>query len=251
MSDSTTQVLIAYIDGDLPEAEQSALEARIAANATLQTELNQLQLAKMAIESYGLRLEVHNILELLIRAPQEETGRDIAARWTLGLMRVAATLLFITFSIIVYLYFTLTPAKLYDKQARPFTVAASWTAADTAWLERAWQQKHYRQVIELAASQPVKDQKCHFYTALSFLTLNDLQQAISNFQAVLQQNRTTGAARFQDEAEYYLALSYLRYRQPGKALPVFIRIFYDRSHLYYSEVNWWFMARLHLLNWKG
>jgi anti-sigma factor RsiW len=98
MSDSTTHVLIAYIDGDLPDAEKTALEQRVAANTTLQAELESLQLAKMAMQSHGLRQDIATILEQMMKEPQEETGHTILTRWMLGIMRIAASVLFAAFN---------------------------------------------------------------------------------------------------------------------------------------------------------
>jgi tetratricopeptide (TPR) repeat protein len=118
-------------------------------------------------------------------------------------------------------------------------------------LERAWQQKNYSEVIRLASAMPAKGARANFFAAQSYLVLNDLPKAISNFEAVLRLNRQTAIPLYQDESEYYLALAWLRHQQPAKALPLFIRIFNDSAHLYHDQVNWWFMGRLHLLKLKG
>jgi anti-sigma factor RsiW len=251
MSDSTTHVLIAYIDGDLPDAEKTALEQRVATNTALQAELESLQLAKMAMQSHGLRQDIATILEQMMKEPQEETGHTILARWMLGIMRIAASVLFVAFTISIYLYFTLTPTRLFNKQYRAFTIPASRALADSALPERAWQQKNYGAVIRLASTMPVTAQRDHFFAAQSYLVLSDLPKAISNFEAVLRLNRRAAVPLYQDESEYYLALAWLAHQQPAKALPRFIRIFNDNTHLYHDQVNWWFMARLHLLKLKG
>ncbi len=53
-----------------------------------------------------------------------------------------------------------------------------------------------------------------------------------------------------DDAEYYLALSYLKNNETAEALPLFKKIHNNKAHLYNNKVSSWFLRKLQLLSWK-
>ena len=69
------------------------------------------------------------------------------------------------------------------------------------------------------------------------LELKDYAEAIEKFKQVLAENNRSGSDLFQDEAEYYLAMSYLANNEAEEALPIIERIKADKNHLYHQVIG--------------
>ena len=67
---------------------------------------------------------------------------------------------------------------------------------------------------------------------------------------ILEANRTSPEKILNDDAEYYLALSYLAADQPENALPLFQHIHDDAHHLYNDQVTSWFLWKVRIAAWK-
>jgi hypothetical protein len=52
---------------------------------------------------------------------------------------------------------------------------------------------------------------------------------------------------FDDDTEYYLAMSYLKNGQASDAVPIFEKIHEEPTHLYHDKVGNWFLRKLHWL----
>jgi tetratricopeptide (TPR) repeat protein len=85
----------------------------------------------------------------------------------------------------------------------------------------------------------------------AYLKLNNAAEAITCFLSVQQINSTQQTHLYQDDTEYYLAMSYLKNDEPSKAIPLFEKIHADKNHLYNSKVSWWFLEKLHWLHSKS
>jgi tetratricopeptide (TPR) repeat protein len=253
MSDNTTQteLLIRLMDGDLPEAEKAAMEQQLAADATLQADRVRLELARMALNGLGLRQDIAMIHAEIMRQPLQDDPKIVPTGWMFGFMRIVSSVVFIVFAIAVYQYFTLTPDKLYKQQFRAFTMPVLKNHAAVSPVEEAWRRKDYNSAIQRFQALQQPSPADYFFNAQSYLYVNDLNQAIYNFEEVLKRDKKLGISWYQDETEFYLALALLGHNQPRKALPLFEKIYRDETHLYYDQVSGWFISRLKLLKSKG
>ena len=69
----------------------------------------------------------------------------------------------------------------------------------------------------------------YFLAGNAFLTTHQPVKAIDAFTALQQINQPVNTHIFEEDAEYYLALSYLANREPAKAIPIFEKIHADRN----------------------
>ena len=88
----------------------------------------------------------------------------------------------------------------------------------------------------------------YMIAGVAFLESNQPERAISNFSKVIQQNADAKTDYFEDDAEYYLAMSYLKNRQPQKALPILEKIQADPGHPYNSKLSKWFILKVKSLH---
>jgi len=69
------------------------------------------------------------------------------------------------------------------------------------------------------------------------MELKKYNDAIVLFKSLMHSNATAEEPLFQDESEYYLAMSYLATGQAGLAMPFFDKIKSDPHHLFYKRVK--------------
>jgi tetratricopeptide (TPR) repeat protein len=248
-----TELLIQYLDGELPPSDAEKLEQELSGNQALQDEMESLRLSRLAISGYGLKQEIANLhfeaMKQLQTAPQRSKVRSIV-RIT---MRVAASIIFILFAAGVYEYATISSKGLFNQQYSSFSLPVSRGGETESSAQTAFRQKDYDKVINIVEAEksnagysPVES----FLAAQSYLAKNETRNAIFWFEATLEKNLSFQTSIYQDDAEYFLALCYLQDKQIQKAWPLFQKINDNKNHLYHDKVNTWFMARLQLLKWK-
>ena len=89
----------------------------------------------------------------------------------------------------------------------------------------------------LTAPQPEE----YLLAGIAFLENNQPAKAIETFKTMIQKNTDSKTDFFQDDAEYYLAMSYLSNKEPEKAMPIFQKIQADENNPYYTNVSSWFL----------
>ena len=167
--------------------------------------------------------------------------RSLKFWWSAAAVLIIAPALFFMF-----VYITNSPQRLFASQYQTYRINVDRTSSpvNNEPLARHYQDGKYSEAIkdfQGLASQGVRDK---MIAAFAFMELNDYKSAIPLFEAVIRNNSTTGEKLYQDEAEYYLALSFLKTKQVGQSYPLFNKIYVDDEHTFNSRVDKWFMMRL-------
>lgn len=249
-NNTNTERLIRYLDGELSEAESEALQTELANNADMQQELDNLILTKAVIKNYGIAQKVKSLHQTMMqemRMPAKPVLRSMPKM----MMRIAAAITILIGLFGLYQYFSVSPGNLYSNQYTAYHVATMRGTADANNIEKAYSVKRYDEVIELYRQTANPTANEQFLAAQAYLNLANLNNAIMLFDTLLQKNKTTNTDTLNDDAEYYLALSYLKKNETTKALPLFIKIHDDKDHLYHNKISSWYLAKLKLLNWKN
>lgn len=250
-----TEQLIRFIDGDLGSDEIATLEAELAADPARQEELDNLKNTRMAVSRLGLQLQVasiHSEMMKELKDTEKDTIRQIAPirKITQYTLRIAVGLFLLIVAGGVYQYFTISPDKLFNEKYAAFSVGTQRGNTQQSPIELQYAQKKYDQAIasfEAIQNPAVKD---HFYAGLAYLSVNNLDKAVQNLSAVLTKNASFNTTEFQDDTEYYLALSYLKQQDYDKALPLFEKINADKLHLYHDKVGSWFLQEVKIARFK-
>ena len=248
-SESDSEKLIQYMDGELTGPELVTFEKLLSENSNLQEELKNLELAKMAIRSYGLKSQVASVRQEMINELQEHkkpVGGKIYPfmRTTL---KYAASIILVLFSIGIYMFATTSSSKLYKENYEPYKLSVSRGANTNTIIEQAFSTGKYDAVISSFKGIPNPDTKEKFLVAQAFLSTHQIGNAIQAFKKVLNASDNN----FREDASYYLALSYIEDNQPAKALPIFKNIHSDRDNLYHDRVSYWTLLKLKLLTFKS
>jgi hypothetical protein len=158
------------------------------------------------------------------------------------ILRIAAVIIVLFGLSAVYQYFTATPEKLFNENFHPFELHV--TRGTSTSLEELYEKGDMngliRQYIQLKSPQ-AKD--C-FLAGNAFLNIHRPVQAIESFIRMKQINKTNNTHYFEDDVEYFLALSYLANNEPDKSFPLFNKIYADPDHPFHSAVSAWFLQKV-------
>jgi tetratricopeptide (TPR) repeat protein len=249
-NNTNTELLTRYLDGELDDDQSRKLEVSIKEDDDLKEEFNNLKISIEAIKSFGLIEKVNSIHSEMIKELKEQPIHKIGARnsFVKNTLRIAATVVILLGSAFIYLYITLSSNSLFKNNFTEYTLHENRGNDNQSLIEQEYKLAHYSKAVELFQQQPSKTLQDYFIAGNAWLELNNPSEAIQCFLSVQQINATQQTHLYQDDAEYYLAMSYLKNGEPSKAIPLFEKIHADDNHLYQSKVTWWLLKKLSLLH---
>jgi len=256
--DNSTQenneLLMRYLDGEMTAAEREDFEKKLATDTALQTELENIQVAKAAVKFFGLKQKVAAIHQSIMEEAKhhppviEINRRRLIVRYTVA---VAASILLLFVGYWVYTFYTLSPNKLYADNYFTYELTTSRDSGSSqeSGIEKAYREKKYDEVIRLNAVSVVSA-KDIFLTGLSYLEKGDPSRAISSFQVVLTDADKTKPSALKDETEYYLALAYLKNRDYDQSIELMIQIHDSPDHIYKDKISGKLIRKVKMLKWR-
>jgi TolA-binding protein len=190
----------------------------------MNNETNHEDLIKAAIGSYGLKQEIARLHKENMKAVEGASSPVI--RMMRPMMKIAASLLILIIAGSVYFYFNSTSEQLFNDAFISYSPVT--TRGENA-------------------DRSIDSRTALFNRAYEYLQKQELDSSI----AILQRIRNdAGAGSIAENADYYLALAYLRNHQASKALTIFKKIAGDVDHPYYKEVSSWLLWKVRFLAWK-
>jgi tetratricopeptide (TPR) repeat protein len=158
----------------------------------------------------------------------------------------AAVLILIPALAFMYLTVTNNTKKLYrgEYQAYHFNVDRSADNAAGSSVATLYQQGQFESAVTAYKNIPSPSVTEQMSAGFAYMELNRFKESSQLFERVLQNNAVIGSNTYTDEAEYYLALSYLKLDAPGKAYALFNKIYSDKDHTYNGTITRWFIIRL-------
>jgi tetratricopeptide (TPR) repeat protein len=255
--DNSTQpneMLMKYLDDELTSGEREVFEKQLAIDAALRRELEDLQTARAAVKLYGLKEQVGSIhYQMMAEMKPHGVVRSIsparrAIRYSLA---IAASIFLVAVVIIGYNFFTLSPERLYNNQYHTYELSAVRGGANSAsQLEMDYQRGQYTAVIEDRQKMQNANPKDEFLAGIAYLQTSNISAAISSFQSVIEKNRSANTSIFNDDAQYYLALTYLRNKDYDRCLDLIQTIRNNPSHLYHDQFSSGFVRKVKRLRWR-
>lgn len=252
MDDNSTmnEQLHRYFDGELEGAEKLAFEAQLAASPELQRSLEALSLSKYAVNRMGLQQQV-SAIHNEYKANKNVTVPVRKMKWVRYAWGAAAA------AVIVIALFILLPApgknmnaqNLYASVYKPYdnTQLRSGTPAQ---MEKAYQSGDFKQVITTYQALPGAGAKEKLLAACAYMETGEAEAAKNLLLSLQQENRARKTTEFADDAEYYLALCYLKLGNLHEAGILFQKINGDPAHLYSDKIDNKFMQRFNRLSNK-
>jgi tetratricopeptide (TPR) repeat protein len=244
MSEPREQILIDYLDRVLRPAERAEVEEKISTDPEWAAQWQTLKLAISGVRHSGLRDQVASAGKAWESQREKRSASvRLISRYTL---RVAACVVLLAGSTLIYKFSTMSGTGMYEAYYNTYQLPTSRSASGPgSALDRAYQSSDWGAVIRLASTTGTKDSKTLFLEGIACMELKQYAQAVSRFKQVLAQNARTKDGYFNDESEYYLALSWLAENHNAEALVLLKKIKEDPDHRYHQHV-----IEMWGLNWK-
>lgn len=241
MSPNESNLLIDHLDETLAGTELNAVQDLITNNEAAAEEWRLLQFTAANIKEAGLYTQVTAVRDQYNASKKNSNGQrhsgGIVRSMTQTMMRVAAVLVLVSLSAFLYKYISVDNQDVYNKYYGSYELSTTRSANNDNALDNAFQEKEWAEIIILVNGTKDKTSKHLFLSGIAYLELKQYSKAISAFESVKNKNSSSGDDYFGDEADYYLAMSYLANDEGNKALPVLENIKKDKRHIFYSVVN--------------
>jgi tetratricopeptide (TPR) repeat protein len=158
-------------------------------------------------------------------------------------VRIAAVLIILFGLSVFYQYLTATPEKLFNENYQSYNLRETRGVSANS-LEFWYKKGNMDSLIQEFNGLKSPQTEDYFLVGNAFLITHQPAKAIESFLAIDQINKTANTHSYEEDAEYYLALSWLDNKEPGKALPVLEKIHADPGHPYNKKVSAWFLMKV-------
>ena len=238
MLPNQSQLLIDHLDNTLEGKGSPEMEQRISNDAEAAQEWVYIRLAVNAVQEAGLYEQVGTVKsawQAQQSAATKPTGAVVHTIYR-NVLRAAACIFILSSGAAVYKYTTTSSDGIYQKYYSSYSLNTSRGVSAQDAQEQAYTNKNWADVLSLFDKSKAKSNKSYFIAGMADLELKKYDDAISKFQHIIAANVLSGGDYFQDEAEFYLAMSWLGRGDANEALPLLDKIKANNSHLYHNVV---------------
>ena len=249
----TTELLVKYIDGELTDAEKTQLESEVSTSVDLQNQLSILRIAIESVKVGALNAHVASIASEFSAQEKSETPVVKMTRTrtvSFYALRIAAVFIVVACSYFAILFATVSQEKLFADKFVPYEIPASRSGAHGSDLEVFYTQARYDQVLALMYPLEDRTQKELFLGGMSAMRSGKPVAAKEMFEKLMEENNKSQDFIYQEDADYYLGLTYVKLGEYEKARNLFLLIEKDPRHSYHSQVNSLDLLKLKILSWK-
>jgi tetratricopeptide (TPR) repeat protein len=253
MSQNSENILIDHLDNLLSGISLPETDELIRSDKNIAKEWHCLLYAVDGIREAGLYEQVSAVRK------QYQTQQSFMSKPAGGIVRsiyrnafrVAACLFLLVGAAAIYKYNTVSSGSVYNDYYSSFELNTSRSSEAEGPIEQAFRDKKWEEVISLSEVSGPKPIKAEFLNAMANMELKKYEKAIDAFKQVIAANEKSGDSYFQDEAEYYLAMSYLANNKAAEALPILKKIKSDKNHIYNAKVKNMSALDLKILDYKS
>jgi tetratricopeptide (TPR) repeat protein len=251
MTPEETRKLVDHLDESRTGRISAELENIIDRDPEATQEWYYLNLAVEALHNTGLHDQVGSVKESLysstesfIAVPANQPAPNDIGKRSGGIVRsigkysfrAAACILIVASSTVVYKYLSISSSSLYTRYFSTYALGTSRGEATEPPIVQAYNSKDWNTVLSLAGNAGTKDNQSEFLAGMADLQLNRCDDAITHFEQVIAANAQASTDYYQDEAEYYLAISWLACQKVNQAMPILEKIKANPNHQYHQKV---------------
>jgi tetratricopeptide (TPR) repeat protein len=233
--------LIDHFDKTFSDKGSAEADPQIQSDPETAREFNYLRMAVDGIEEAALYEQIESVKlqwkaqQAMVAASPAPSGAVIL-RLSRIAMRVAACVLVLAGGAVVYKYMSTSAGHIYSEYSQPYDLNTSRGVAAQDEMDEAYRNKNWTAVTELFKKRKDKTNKTYFLAGMAALESKNYDDAIGMFQQVIAANTQSGSDYFEDEAEFYLAMSWLARNEVKEAMPLLDKIRADKNHLYHDVV---------------
>ncbi len=225
--------LVRYLDGDMEAEEKNELEKRLDADGDLRQQLEELKFAIQAVKFGGMAEKVKGIHRQM--APQLATVKHSPGRtvrmFSRRTMSLAASIVIGLAMLGGWWAYKMQAAQIFEDHYVEFSLTEARGDSGLSGISDQFNQKNYREVIGNTGRKDLGSQDS-LLIALSFLHEQQNEKAEAWLKAIQQQSTD-----HRDDADYYLAFTYLAQKKYEKSYELFKAIHDDPRHLYHAAVT--------------
>jgi hypothetical protein len=255
MDNSTNNIsekLVQYLDNELTGSEKESLEQQIAVDNKLKEELENLKATREAVKIFGLQERVAGVHQHMMKELSAPVKKISSARRIIRFsVAIAASVVLIAGSIIAYNFYNLSSGKIFASNYQPYELSTvrDIDSIQISPVEKAYREKKYSEVTGIIYDRPFTVKES-FLRGISYIELKDNTKAIEELKKVIAENEKANSNLFKDEAEYYLALTYIRNKDYDFALDLLRSIQGDPGHIYHKKITGKMIRQVRMLKWR-
>lgn len=215
---TTLDLIERYLNGSLSDSERLAFEERVSKEAALRAEVDEMKLIREGILRASRKEMLKSLKDLEATLPAVEA--PVIPLWRNRWLQLAASLLLVAVCAYVLWPRPQESATLFAEYFEPYpniimpTVRGVVENDSTVKAQafRAYDQREYLQAIALFETLAVKDEAVLLYLGNSYLASGQPGKALPLLEKVLNEYDI-----FDEQAEWYVAVSYLKLEDREKA----------------------------------
>lgn len=244
MTPEQTRQMIDRLDENLSGDRTTGADQVLNETPEATQEWHYLRVAVDAIRDAGLYGQVSAVRSawkaerggMRVAGASEPAGGVVRSFYRKYSLRAAAVMLVLCSSAFLYKYLSTSSQSLYDRYYSSYELNTSRGAAEEQPIVKAYDAKDWSTVLSLAPAVKSKDNQIDFLAGMADLELKRYDDAITHFEQIIAVNTHAGTDFYQDEAEYYLAISWLAHGKVNEAMPILEKIRADAHHQYHEKV---------------
>ena len=138
---------------------------------------------------------------------------------------------------------------MYDQLSREYYLQTNRTTetGNVSVIVQEFNAKNFKAVITNFHQLKKPTSREYFLAGYAYLQTGAYANAAETFKKIIEKNKNSSERLYNDEAEYYLLLSYIQLKQYKDAYEYAKIISNDKYHTYYENVNAWLLLKLKLL----
>ena len=180
----------------------------------------------------------------------DQTNGGVVRNLYRNMMRVAACAVLVAGGACIFKYVRLSSSSLYSEYYTSYELNTTRGNTSQDAIEKAYTAKNWPGVLALFSPGKDRSNKTDFLAGLADLELKRFDDAIAHFEQIIASNSHSGGDYFEDEAEYYLAISWLAKDKVNEAMPILEKIRANKDHLYHDKVQKMSFTDLRLVQYK-
>jgi len=179
--------------------------------------------------------------------PESPVRKMDLLKWT---MRVAAVFFIVIGGWLAFEYNQNSSTGIYKEIYQPYNLNTDRGIGDISAhnMVQDFKELKFDKVIEAFEELEKSNQREKFLAGYSYLETGNFGKAIIQFNEILADNKEQGQRLYNDEAEYYLGLSYLKLHDISKAIDILEKIQSNPDHTFHEKVTKWTLRKLKWLN---
>lgn len=240
------QLLDDYLQKKLPRTDTASLLQKQGIDDT-ETEIDLHHAAAITLQRYSVLQQVHSVHRHFLQQQSDTNvnssgikARVVNMNPVKWILRIAAAVILIVGIWFAYLYNSTTSTALYAEIYQPYNVNT-----DRANVEeiiphnmiQEFKEKNYTTVIETYLNLSMTNNREKFLAAVAYQETGNNTEAINLLNQILRFNKQQQSRLYNDEAEFYLALNYLKTEKAKQAIPIFQKIYDDPGHTFHERIS--------------